>query len=190
MSTPLKPVLSCGLGQYASSDAAGVAAFGPDASGKAKEMLAVAKQKAEESGFELVMCDANPQDPEDTMKRLRETLESRDFVAVNIGFGLRGHKGEWQVFGGRVGGDGQDATADLGVRTQRSVRENGERGREDQAGDQDSVLFWALRYHQLHKPQRVVKNRQRGCTHGKFLALLPTSTFSFWPISLHCIYQD
>lgn len=92
-SKPLKPILSSGLGQYASSDPNGVAAFGPDASAKAKEMLVAAKQKAEEAGFELVLSDANPADPEDTMRRFAETLRSREFVAVNVGFGLRGHKG-------------------------------------------------------------------------------------------------
>lgn len=96
MSSNLKPILSSGLGQYASSDPNGIAAFGPDASAKAREMLAMAKRKAEEAGFELVLSDANPQDPDDTMRRFAETLKSRDFVAVNIGFGLRGHKGRWQ----------------------------------------------------------------------------------------------
>lgn len=95
MSSTLKPILSSGLGQYASQDPNGIAAFGPDASAKAKEMLSMAKQKAEEAGFELVLSDANPQDPEDTMKRFTDTLKSRDFVAVNVGFGLRGHKGEY-----------------------------------------------------------------------------------------------
>lgn len=93
MSSNLKPILSSGLGQYASSDPNGVAAFGADASAKAQEMLAAAKQEAEEAGFELVLSDANPQDPEDTIKRFTETLKSRAFVAVNVGFGLRGHKG-------------------------------------------------------------------------------------------------
>lgn len=93
MST-LKPILSSGLGQYASSDPNGIAAFGPDASAKAKEMLAAAREKAEKAGFELVLSDANPQDPEDTVRRFTETLRGRDFVAVNIGFGLRGHKGK------------------------------------------------------------------------------------------------
>ena len=92
----LKPVLSSGLGKFASNDPNGVAQFGPDASAKAQEMLTASRQKAEEAGFELVLSDANPQDPEDTLRRFLDTLKSRDFVAVNIGFGLRGHKGGWQ----------------------------------------------------------------------------------------------
>ena len=94
MPTPLKSILSSCLGQYASSDPNSQAAFGGDVGAKVREMLAIAHQKAEDAGFELVMCDANPQDHEDTMRRFTETLKSREFVAVNVGFGLRGHKGK------------------------------------------------------------------------------------------------
>lgn len=39
----------------------------------------------------LVCCLA--QDPEDSLRRFTETLKSREFVGVNIGYGVRGHKG-------------------------------------------------------------------------------------------------
>lgn len=93
--TPLKPILSSGLGQFASADPNGIAAFGPDAAAKAQEMLAAATRDAAAAGFELVLSDANPADPEDTVRRFGEALRAREFVAVNVGFGLRGHKGEW-----------------------------------------------------------------------------------------------
>jgi hypothetical protein len=94
MASPRKTILSSGLGQFAGSDKNAMAHFGPDAQGKVKELLASSIQKAKDAGFDVVAVDANPQDPEDTMKRFTETLEQREVVGVNIGFGLRGHKGE------------------------------------------------------------------------------------------------
>lgn len=94
MSKPQKAIISSGLGQFAGSDPNAKAHFGPDTQAKVKEMLANSIRKANEAGFDVIAVDANPQDPEDTMKRFSETLREReDVVGVNIGFGLRGHKG-------------------------------------------------------------------------------------------------
>ena len=89
-----KYIITCGLGAFAANDPNAQAHFGPNAGQKAQELLAISTEKANKAGFELVRCDANPQDPEDTMDRFVETLRSREFVGLNIGFGLRGHKGE------------------------------------------------------------------------------------------------
>lgn len=88
-----KAILTCGLGRYAASDANAVANFGPDTATKTREMLAASIAKAQEAGFDMFTIDANPADPEDTLNRLSEMLRSRKFVAVNVGFGLRGNKG-------------------------------------------------------------------------------------------------
>ena len=69
------------------------AAFGPNAAAKAQEALQITTEKANAAGFDLVRCDANTEDPEDALKRFTETLQSRKFAGVNIGYGLRGHKG-------------------------------------------------------------------------------------------------
>lgn len=90
-----KAILTSGLGQFAANDPNAQAHFGPNAGAKTQELLQQSVEKANHAGFDIVRCDANPQDPEDTMKRFTETLRSRDdIVGVNIGYGLRGHKGD------------------------------------------------------------------------------------------------
>ena len=93
MTTSRKAIVSCGLGQFATNDPNAQAVFGPNAGQKAQELLAISVEKANKAGFDMVRCDANTQDYEDTLKRFTETLESREFVGINIGYGLRGHKG-------------------------------------------------------------------------------------------------
>lgn len=87
-----KKILSVGLGSFASFDANATANFGPDAGEKTKVLLQTSIEKANAAGFEVVTEDANPKDPEDTLKRFTKTLQSGDFVGVNIGYGLRGQK--------------------------------------------------------------------------------------------------
>lgn len=94
MSERKKAIISSGLGQYAANDPNAQAHFGPDAQAKVKELLATSIRKANEAGFDVIAVDANPKDAEDTLKRFSETLRERqDVVGVNIGYGLRGHKG-------------------------------------------------------------------------------------------------
>jgi hypothetical protein len=93
MASERKAILTCGLGRFATNDPNAQGVFGPNAGAKAQELLQTSIDKANAAGFDLVRCDANTQDPEDTLKRFRETLESRKFAGVNIGYGLRGHKG-------------------------------------------------------------------------------------------------
>jgi len=87
-----KKILSVGLGRFASFDANAIANFGPDAGKTTKGLLQSSIEKANAAGFEIVAEDANPRDPEDTLRRLTETLQSGDYVGVNIGYGLRGNK--------------------------------------------------------------------------------------------------
>ena len=93
MSSERKAILTSGLGGFATNDPNAQAHFGPNAGAKAKELLQISTEKANAAGFDLVRCDANPQDPDDTLKRFTEALQSRHFAGVNIGYGLRGHKG-------------------------------------------------------------------------------------------------
>jgi hypothetical protein len=93
MASERKAILTSGLGRFATKDPNAQGVFGPNAGAKAQELLQTSTDKANAAGFDLVRCDANTQDPEDTLKRFRETLQSRKFVGVNIGYGLRGHKG-------------------------------------------------------------------------------------------------
>ena len=93
MASERKAILTSGLGGFATNDPNAQAVFGPNAGAKAQELLQTSIDKANAAGFDLVRCDANAQDPEDTLQRFREALQSRKFVGVNIGFGLRGHKG-------------------------------------------------------------------------------------------------
>lgn len=93
MSSERKAILTSGLGGFAAKDPNAQAVFGPNAGAKAQELLQITTEKANAAGFDLVRCDANTQDPEDTLKRFTETLQSRKFAGVNIGYGLRGHKG-------------------------------------------------------------------------------------------------
>ncbi len=39
----------------------------------------------------------NPNDPADSIKRFVEELKNGNFVGVNIGYGVRGHKGEFMI---------------------------------------------------------------------------------------------
>ena len=93
MSTPRKLILSAGLGRFASFDANAQANFGADAGAKAREQLSISIEKAREAGFELVTVDIDPRDPRDSLARFLDELKGREFVGVNIGYGLRGHKG-------------------------------------------------------------------------------------------------
>ena len=97
MATERKAILSSGLGQFAVNDPNAQAVFGPNASEKAQELLAISTEKANKAGFDLVRCDANTSDYADTIKRFTETMKSRDFVGLNIGYGLRGHKGRHPI---------------------------------------------------------------------------------------------
>lgn len=94
MATERNAILTSGLGAFATGDPNAQAVFGPNAGAKAQELLQTSIDKANAAGFDLVRCDANTQDPEDTLKRFSETLQSRKFAGVNIGYGLRGHKGK------------------------------------------------------------------------------------------------
>lgn len=94
MASNRKAIITSGLGQFASNDPNAQAHFGPNASAKAQELLQKSIEKANEAGFDIIRVDANPQDPDDTLKRFTDTLREREVVGVNIGYGLRGHQGD------------------------------------------------------------------------------------------------
>ena len=98
MAAQRKAILSCGLGRFAANDPNAQAHFGPDAANKTRELLETSIKKANQAGFYIVTIDANPQDPEDTLKRFAETMRGQDFAGVNIGYGVRGHKGTGDAY--------------------------------------------------------------------------------------------
>ena len=93
MAVQRKAILSCGLGRFAANDPNAQARFGPNTGAKTRELLETSIRKANEAGFDIVTIDANPKDPEDTLKRLTEAIREQNFAGVNIGYGVRGHKG-------------------------------------------------------------------------------------------------
>ncbi|KAK3641772.1 hypothetical protein LTR56_011099 [Elasticomyces elasticus] len=84
-----KYILSAGLGRFASMDANAAKHFGPGAGEKARELLAGSIAKAKAAGFEVI---------EDTLRRFTEQLSSRKWAAVNVGYGVRGHKEHTETF--------------------------------------------------------------------------------------------
>jgi len=98
MASELRYILSAGFGRFADGDPNAQHRFGPDAGAKVKEMLTASIAKAREAGFEVINEDINPQDPEYSLKRFTQQLESRQWVAVNVGFGVRGHKENTVLF--------------------------------------------------------------------------------------------
>lgn len=98
MASGPKYILSAGLGRFAALDPNARAHFGPDAGAKTKEMLASSISKARAAGFEVIGEDVNPQDPEDTIKRFVDQLQSRKWVGLNVGYGVRGHKEHTALF--------------------------------------------------------------------------------------------
>ncbi|KAK3115985.1 hypothetical protein LTR53_004099 [Teratosphaeriaceae sp. CCFEE 6253] len=100
MSTAKEPkfILSAGLGRYASLDANAAKHFGPGAGEKARALLAGSIAQANAAGFEIVPEDVNPQDPEGSIQRLVDQLRRREWAAVNVGFGVRGHKEHTETF--------------------------------------------------------------------------------------------
>ncbi|TKA82949.1 hypothetical protein B0A55_01325 [Friedmanniomyces simplex] len=98
MSSEPKYILSAGLGRFASQDANAAKHFGPQASEKTRELLATSIAKAHDAGFEVIGEDVNPSDPDDTIKRFAAQLESRKWVAVNVGYGVRGNKEHTELF--------------------------------------------------------------------------------------------
>ncbi|KAK0289162.1 hypothetical protein LTS00_009380 [Friedmanniomyces endolithicus] len=120
MTTAAEPnyILSAGLGRFASQDANAAKHFGPQASEKTRELLALSIAQARDAGFEVIGEDMNPGDPDDTndagfevigedmnpgdpddtIKRFSAQLESRQWVAVNVGYGIRGNKDHTVLF--------------------------------------------------------------------------------------------
>ena len=94
MAAERKAILTSGLGAFATNDPNAQAVFGTNAGARVQELLQTSIDKANAAGFDLVRCDANTQDYEDTLRRFTETLNSRKFAGLNIGYGLRGHKGK------------------------------------------------------------------------------------------------
>ena len=94
----LKPILSAGFGRFASNNPSGQARFGPGAGDKALSLLAESIAKCKDAGFEILAEDMNPLDPDDSLARFETRLRERDWVAVNIGYGVRGLKENTVLF--------------------------------------------------------------------------------------------
>ncbi|KAI7304074.1 Palmitoyltransferase akr1, ankyrin repeat-containing protein akr1 [Hortaea werneckii] len=99
---PTRYILSAGFGRFAQTDPNATAHFGPNAGAHVRELLQNSIAQARAAGFEIIPCDINPQDPEDSFQRfaaeLHRSPEERQWVGVNFGFGVRGHKENTEVF--------------------------------------------------------------------------------------------
>ncbi|KAF2485627.1 hypothetical protein BDY17DRAFT_293984 [Neohortaea acidophila] len=98
MPTHRGSILTAGLGRFAATDANAQAHFGPGAGERARELLATSVEKAKNAGFDVVTIDINPNEPGESLDRFLSTLRSGDFVGVNIGYGVRGHKEHTELF--------------------------------------------------------------------------------------------
>ncbi|GAB1734207.1 hypothetical protein NU195Hw_g9552t1 [Hortaea werneckii] len=100
---PTRHILSAGFGRFAQTDPNATAHFGPNAGAHVRELLQSSISQARAAGFEIIPCDINPQDPEESFQRFAAELhrspeEGRQWVGVNFGFGVRGHKENTEVF--------------------------------------------------------------------------------------------
>ncbi|KAI7090653.1 Palmitoyltransferase akr1, ankyrin repeat-containing protein akr1 [Hortaea werneckii] len=99
---PTRLILSAGFGRFAQTDPNATAHFGPNAGAHVRELLQNSIVQARAAGFEIIPCDINPQDPEESFQRFAAELhrprEERQWVGVNFGFGVRGHKENTEVF--------------------------------------------------------------------------------------------
>lgn len=85
MSTPRRAILIMGLGRFLKNRPE----FGSAEAVKQKVLADM--EKTRNAGFECVNCDMNPEDPSETLHRLRDQLRSQPWDGVLIGFGVRGN---------------------------------------------------------------------------------------------------
>ncbi|KAI7221262.1 palmitoyltransferase akr1 [Hortaea werneckii] len=83
---PTRHILSAGFGRFAQTDPNATAHFGPNAGAHVRELLASSIAQARAAGFEIIPCDINPQDPEDSFQRfaaeLHHPAEERQWVGL------------------------------------------------------------------------------------------------------------
>ncbi|KAI7139164.1 hypothetical protein KC352_g30075, partial [Hortaea werneckii] len=87
---PTRHILSAGFGRFAQTDPNATAHFGPNAGAHVRELLQSSIAQARAAGFEIIPCDINPQDPEESFQRFAAELhrspeEGRQWVGVNFG---------------------------------------------------------------------------------------------------------
>ncbi|KAI6898387.1 palmitoyltransferase akr1, partial [Hortaea werneckii] len=85
---PTRHILSAGFGRFAQTDPNATAHFGPNAGAHVRELLANSIAQARAAGFEIIPCDINPQDPEDSFQRfaaeLHRPAEERQWIIVGL----------------------------------------------------------------------------------------------------------
>ncbi|KAI7534430.1 hypothetical protein KC331_g12567, partial [Hortaea werneckii] len=85
---PTRHILSAGFGRFAQTDPNATAHFGPNAGAHVRELLANSIAQARAAGFEIIPCDINPQDPEDSFQRfaaeLHRSPEERQWIIVSL----------------------------------------------------------------------------------------------------------
>ncbi|KAI7475492.1 palmitoyltransferase akr1 [Hortaea werneckii] len=62
-------ILSAGFGRFAQTDPNATAHFGPNAGAHVRELLQNSISQARAAGFEIIPCDINPQEPEESFQR-------------------------------------------------------------------------------------------------------------------------
>ncbi|TKA76586.1 hypothetical protein B0A55_04052 [Friedmanniomyces simplex] len=96
MATHRKSILAATFGEYVQQDPDLVASYGGE--DNIKKIVASLIQQASAAGFDVDTFAFNPQEPEDSIKRLEEKLRSRDWDGMLIGWGLRGNKSHTPLF--------------------------------------------------------------------------------------------
>ncbi|KAK5118498.1 hypothetical protein LTR62_003013 [Meristemomyces frigidus] len=93
-----KYILSAGFGRFASTNAAAQALLGPNPGETALKLLQASVTEAKAAGFIIESEDMNPADVKDSLVRFTARLREREWMAVNIGYGVRGVKENTVLF--------------------------------------------------------------------------------------------
>jgi hypothetical protein len=83
-----KTVLIAGLGRFTPAPAVNTVL----------EKIQIGLKQAHDAGYETTELYLNPEDPKGSVETVREALQSKDFDAFIIGYGLRGMKENTVLF--------------------------------------------------------------------------------------------
>ncbi|CAK4030976.1 Hypothetical predicted protein [Lecanosticta acicola] len=90
MASSRRNILISGMGRFISADAEAFQKFGP--SHLNQQQLNADIAQATEAGYDCDTEDINPNDAQDSLKRVRDRLKSKRYDAYIIGYGIRGKK--------------------------------------------------------------------------------------------------
>ena len=88
MSGSGKTVLIAGLGRFTAAPVVNTII----------EKIQAGLKQAQEAGYDTTMLELNPGDPKGSLESVRQTLKSKNFDGLLIGYGLRGMKENTLLF--------------------------------------------------------------------------------------------